>query len=65
MFVLVMLAQIIAFAIADQIGLFGIKVQPISILKVVAILIIAAGTGALYYANQQSEHNFAHHLKKG
>lgn len=64
-FVLVVLGQIIGSAAADRIGLFGIKVQPISMLKIAAIVVIATGTGLLYFADYQATHNYAHHVKKG
>jgi transporter family-2 protein len=63
-FVLVVLGQIIGSAVADRIGLFGIKVQPIGALKIIAILVIAAGTGLLYYSDNQTKHNYEHHVKK-
>jgi bacterial/archaeal transporter family-2 protein len=63
-FVLVILGQIIGSAVADMIGLFGIKVQPLSMLKITTILIIIAGTGLLYFADYQTSHNYAHQLKK-
>ena len=64
-FVLIVLGQIIGSALADQIGLFGTKVHPMTLMKAAAILVILIGTGLLYYADYASHHNYAQHVKKG
>lgn len=53
-FVLVVLGQIIASAIADHFGFLGIEVKPISLLKIVSILIIIAGVALLVKANKKA-----------
>ncbi|WP_209124127.1 DMT family transporter [Alkalihalobacillus sp. BA299] len=46
-FVLVVLGQVIGAAIADHFGLFGVEVKPVSVMRIVSILIILAGVGLL------------------
>lgn len=50
-FVLVVLGQIIASAIADHFGLLGIEVKPMNMMKMASILIIIAGVSLLVKAN--------------
>ena len=54
-FVLVVLGQIIASAITDHFGLFGLEVKSMNLMKMVSIFIIIAGVALLVKANSASK----------
>lgn len=58
-FVVVVLGQIIASAIADHFGFLGIEVKKLTPLKVVSILIIFAGVSLLVISDSMSDAAFS------
>ncbi|SFD97571.1 Putative inner membrane exporter, YdcZ [Thermoanaerobacter thermohydrosulfuricus] len=52
MFVLMVLGQIIGATIADQIGLFGLQVKHVTLLKIISIIIILLGVFLLFKSDQ-------------
>jgi len=51
-FVLMVLGQIIGATIADQIGLFGLQVKHVTLLKIISIIIILLGVFLLFKSDQ-------------
>lgn len=54
-FVIVVLGQIIASAIADHFGLFGIEAKPMNRMKLVSIIIIVAGVSLLVFSDSGND----------